>query len=109
MLSERAVKPMLFFRAALSLGALLLCVGCGNTLYAVNANSAETRLEEAKQLGAEQLAPYEYYYAKAHLEKAMVEAAEAEYGTASDLAQISEEYSAKAVKLSREARRGAGR
>ncbi len=100
---------MLTFRAALSVGALLLCVGCGNTLYAVDANSAEEKLEEARQLGAEELAPYEYYYAKAHLEKAASEAAEAEYGYASDLAEISEEYAIKAAKLSREARRGAGR
>ena len=96
---------MLFLRAVLSVGALLLCVGCGNTLYAGHANSAEERLEEAKQLGAEELAPYEYYYAKAHLEKATSEAAEAEYGNASDLAEISEAYSLKAVKLSKEARR----
>lgn len=100
---------MPFLRAVLSVSALLLCVGCGNTLYAVRANSASERLEEARQLGAEELAPYEYFYAKAHLEKAASEAAEAEYGNASDLAQLSEEYANKAVKLSREARRGAGR
>ncbi len=78
-------------------------------MYAINASSAQTRLEEAKQLGAEELAPYEYYYAKAHLEKAAQEAAQAEYGHATDLAAVSESYAKKAIRLSREARRGAGR
>lgn len=83
--------------------------GCGNGVYAVHANAAEERLQEARQLGAEELAPYEYYYAKAHLEKAATEAAQAEYGTAANLAEVSEEYAAKAVQVSRDARRGAER
>ena len=45
-------------------------------------NSAASRVEEAKALGAEQLAPYEYYYAKEHLQQAQVEAAEASYSDA---------------------------
>ena len=32
--------------------------GCGNTLYAIDANSAASKLEEAKELGAEKLAPF---------------------------------------------------
>jgi hypothetical protein len=109
MLSERAARPIFLLAAATSLGVLGFCVGCGNAIYAVHANAAEERVQEARQLGAEELAPYEYYYAKAHLEKAASEAAQAEYGNAADLAEISEEYANKAVKLSREARRGAGR
>src|SRR5688572_12330240 len=66
--------------------------GCGNALYAVHANDASSRLEEAKELGAERFAPYEYHLAKAHLEKAREEAAEADYGDANTLAQQSEEY-----------------
>lgn len=83
--------------------------GCGNTLYAIQANAASGRVEEAKELGAEKLAPYEYYYAKAHLEKAMSEAAAADYGDAADLAEIAEEYAEKAIRLSRDAHRGGGR
>ena len=56
---------------------LVAVTGCGNTLYAIQANSASSKVEEAKELGAEKYAPYEYYYAKAHLEKAETEAAEA--------------------------------
>jgi len=83
--------------------------GCGGTLYAVKANSASGKLEEARELGAEQYAPYEYFYAKEHLQKAQTEAAEADYGDAVDLAEASEEYASKAIRLTREARRGAGR
>ena|SRR5688572_10617889 len=101
-------------RLRLSLWALPLVfspviAGCGNTLYAINANSAASRIEEAKELGAEKYAPYEYYYAKAHMEKAQEEAADADYGDAANLAEIAEEYAAKAIRLSREAHRGGGR
>jgi hypothetical protein len=83
--------------------------GCGNTLYAIQANSASSKLAEAQELGAEKLAPYEYYYAKAHMEKAQEEAAAADYGDAADLAEVAEEYAEKAIRLSREAHRGGGR
>lgn len=83
--------------------------GCGNTLYAVQASSASSKLEEAQELGAEQYAPYEYFYAREHLQKAQTEAAEADYSDAIDLAETSEEYADKAIRLAREAHRGAGR
>jgi hypothetical protein len=83
--------------------------GCGNALYAIQANSASNKVEEAHELGAEKLAPYEYYFAKAHLEKAQEEAAGADYGDAIDLANTSEEYADKAIRLTRDAHRGAGR
>jgi len=83
--------------------------GCGHTLYAFQANSASSRLEEARELGAEKLAPYEFFYAQQHLEKAQEEAASADYSDASDLAEVAEEYAEKAIRLSREAHRGGGR
>ncbi len=89
--------------------ALLVATGCGNALYAVRVNAASGKLEEARELGAEQSAPYEYYYAKEHLQKAQSEAAEADYGDAVDLAATSEEYAKRAVRLAREAQREAGR
>lgn len=91
--------------ALLALGA----TGCGNALYAIQANSAATRLEEARQAGAEENAPYEYWYAKLHLEKASSEASEADYSDATQLAEIAEEYATKATRLAKEAKRGAGR
>jgi hypothetical protein len=89
--------------------ALLGSVGCGNAIYVMQVNSASTRLEEAREIGAEQLAPYDYYYAEEHLKKARQEAAEADYGDAIKLASAAEEHAAKAVKLAREAKGGEGR
>ena len=90
---------------SLTLGA----VACGNSIYAIQVNAASSKLEEAHALGAEQYAPYEYYYAKEHLAKAQTEAAEADYSDAVDLAEASEDYADKAIRLAREAHRGAGR
>jgi hypothetical protein len=73
--------------------------------YAISVNSASSRVEEARAVGAEQLAPYEYYFAKEHLEQAQVEAAEASYGDAANLAEEAEEYSNKAIELAQTARR----
>lgn len=91
------------------IAAGLLSTACGNTIYAIQANSAASKLEEAKALGAEQYAPYEYYYAKAHLEKAQSEAAEADYSDAANLAETAEEYADKAITLTRDAHEGGGR
>ncbi len=92
--------------AVLSLAGV---TGCGNTIYAFKANSAANKVEEAHELGAEKLAPYEYFYAKQHLEKAQEEAAEADYSDAINLAESSEDYAEKAIRLTRAAQRGAGR
>ena len=73
--------------------------------YAIAVNSAASRVEEAKAVGAEQLAPYEYYYAKEHLEQAQIEAAEASYSDAANLAEEAEEYANKAIELAQTARR----
>jgi hypothetical protein len=87
----------------------VLCVavlpGCGGAYYAISVNSAASRVEEAKAVGAEQLAPYEYYYAKEHLEQAQVEAAEASYSDAANLADEAEAYANKAIELAQSARR----
>jgi hypothetical protein len=95
--------------AVILLAAAVLPAGCGGALYAIQVNSAASRVAQAKELGAEQLAPYEYYYANEHLTKAMSEAAEGDYSDAKDFADIAEEYADKAIKLSKEAHRGAGR
>jgi hypothetical protein len=83
--------------------------GCGHTMYAISANSATEKLEEAHELNAELYAPYEYWFAQEHLDKAQTEASEGDYGDAIDLAEIGEEYADKAIELARNAHRGAGR
>jgi len=82
---------------------VLLCVsiasltGCGNSLYALRANAASVKLEEAREAGAQQRAPYEYTLAEEHLNKAMSEAAEADYGDAFNLANAAYDYADQAV------------
>ncbi|PIE05519.1 MAG: hypothetical protein CSA75_04325 [Sorangium cellulosum] len=96
-------------RAVVGAFALFTMSGCGGVLYAAQAGGAAAKLEEAKQVGAEQSAPYEYYYAQAHMKKASEEASQGDYGDAAELAEIAEEYADKAIRLAREAHRGAGR
>lgn len=89
--------------------ALLAMSGCGGVLYAAQAGAAASKLEQAKEVGAEERAPYEYYLAREHMIKAQEEASQGDYGDAADLAEIAEEYADKAIRLAREAHRGAGR
>ena len=65
--------------------------GCGNAMYAVSATTASSKLAEARELGAEQYAPYEYTMAREHLDKARTEAAEADYGDATELSDLAEQ------------------
>lgn len=102
------VRATAFGVLALSL-ALGFTSGCGGVYYAVQVNGAAARLAEARELGAEQLAPYEYYYAKSHLEQAQVEASEASYSDAALYAETADEYAEKAVELSRAAHKASGR
>jgi hypothetical protein len=83
--------------------------GCGNFFYALAAGGATSKIETAQQLGAEKYAPYEFYYAKEHLLKAMEEAASADYGDAIDLANEADHAAEKAITLSKAAHEGAGR
>src|SRR6185503_12759758 len=78
--------------------------GCG-LMYAIKASSAASKLEEAKVLGAEELAEYEYFYAYEYLEKASEEAADASYGDAIEMADVANEYAEKAIELSKDAHR----
>ncbi len=94
--STAALRKALSFIAPLV--AIAFCTsGCGNSLYALRANAAASKLEEARNAGAEQRAPYEYTLAKEHLDKAMSEAAEADYGDAYSMADAAYDYADKAV------------
>ena len=87
-----------------------LTLGCGGVYYAATVNAASARLEEERrEIGAEQLAPYEYYYAKAHLEQAQIEASEASYGDAANFAEAADEFAGKAIDLAESAHKAAGR
>lgn len=97
------------FACALIVLLSSLLFGCGPTLYTVNILPASRLVEQAKQAEAPEHAPYEYYYAQAHLEKAREEAAEANYQDAIRFAEIAEEHGAKARDLARRRLREMGR
>jgi hypothetical protein len=77
---------------------------CGGVQYAVAINAAASRVEEARTLGADQLSPYDYYFAREHLEQAQVEASEASYSDAVTLAREAEEHASVAIEVARKAR-----
>ncbi len=91
--------------------AAVLCLasgvsGCGGVYYAVSINAAHSRLEQARSMGAESAAPYEYYYAREHLREAQLHAAEASYGDAASYAETAETYAQKAIDLVQASKRG---
>jgi uncharacterized protein DUF4398 len=90
-----------------TLGAALTAPlsGCGGIQYSIAVNSAASRVEEAKALGADQLAPYEYYFAKEHLQQAQIEASEASYSDAVTLAEEAEAHANSAIELTQKALR----
>jgi hypothetical protein len=101
-------RPAWFFAASAAL-CLTGATGCGGFFYAIDASAAASKLETAQALGAEKYAPYEYYFAREHLQKAMEEAASADYGDAIDFAGEAEKYADKAIMLSKQAHEGSGR
>jgi hypothetical protein len=89
------MRGLLF--AVLLLGATPAIAGCGGVWYSVSVNAASSRLEQARQMGAETQAPFEYYYAREHLRQAQVEAQEASYSDAATYAETAELYAQKAI------------
>jgi hypothetical protein len=100
-------------RALLKAAGFMLLVSslpaCGGVYYAATIGGASSKLEEARVLGADTLAPYEYYYAKEHLEQAQFEAEAANYSDAAHYAETASAYAEKAVQLAQAANRAAGR
>ena len=56
---------------ALATVCLVGTSGCGNFFYAIYASGARAKLETAEKLGAQKCAPYEFHYAKEHLQTAI--------------------------------------
>src|SRR5687767_1400831 len=82
--------------------------GCGAAYYVVNVNAAQAGVEQAREMGAEAAAPYEYYYAREHLREAQLHGAEASYGDAASYAETAEVYAQKAIDQIQAAKRGEG-
>lgn len=87
------VGLLLVVVAAPGLGA------CGPVLYIGEMGSAEEALERAREANARWHAPYEYYFALVHLEKAREEAAAASYEDAIRFAKTAQDYGERARQL----------
>jgi hypothetical protein len=85
---------------AVSMLLALSSSGCGSVYYAASVNAASARVEQARSVGAERHAPYEFYYAQEHLRQAQIEASEASYGDAVAFAETAEEFAQKAIDIS---------
>jgi len=99
----RSLAPFALVAALVTLG------GCGPALYTINIMPGARAVEQAREAGAPEHAPYEYYYAEAHLSKAREEAAEASYQDAVRYAEIAEEFGTKGRDLARRRLREMGR
>jgi uncharacterized protein YceK len=95
-------------RWALVVALAALCAGCGPVLYTTGIRAAEQKLKQARDENARWYAPYEYYFAEAHLHQAQEEAADAAYEDAIRYAQTAEQWGARALAIT-ERRRQAER
>lgn len=96
--------------AVVSLAALCMSTeGCGGIAYTARANSVAGRVEAAREVQAEQYAPYYYYSATERVKKAQEEAARADYDDALDLLDEAEADADQAVQQAEAVRKGAGR
>ena len=77
----------------------LVASGCGPVLYTSHLRSAEQKLDQARDENARWYAPYEYYFAEAHLHQAQDEAADAAYEDAIRYAQTAEQWGARALAI----------
>jgi hypothetical protein len=80
-------------------------LGCGPALYTASIRSAEEKLDEARDENARWYAPYEYYYAEAHLKQARFEAAEASFEDAVRYAKTARDFSERALDIAQRKRR----
>jgi hypothetical protein len=103
------LPAILLALAAIAATTSLGSVGCGGVLYSARAASVDSKVENAKEMGAESLAPYYYYSAKERVAKAREEASRAEYGDALDLLDEAEANAEKAIEQAGAVRKGAGR
>jgi hypothetical protein len=95
-------KAMFAALLRLAVVSLALASGCAPTVYSVHVLPAARVVEEAEQAGAAEHAPYEYYFAQAHLTQARRAAAESAYQDAIRYAKVAAEHGRLAQRRARE-------
>jgi len=101
--STRAIAILTVVAAACLFG------GCGPVEYSAVILDAHSAMAEAREADAHIHAPYEYYYAREHIQKAREEAGYADYQAAVQFGRTAEEYALKARDIARRRRREMGR
>jgi hypothetical protein len=91
-------------RASCLLALAAFGAGCGPVLYTSSIHAAEQKLELAREENARWYAPYEYYFAEAHLEQSERLAAESAYEDAIRYAKVAEDFSGRALEITRRKR-----
>ena len=81
-----------------------LTTGCGPALYTSGIRTAELKLQSARDENARWYAPYEYYFAEAHLQQAREEAAQASYEDAIRYAKTARDFSDRALTITQRRR-----
>lgn len=94
-------------RAAFFLVVAVLLSGCSSLTTAVSVRSAQVRLEQAREAGAEEVAPFEYYYAREHWLQAQREAANSSHSDAATYASTAETWARKALDIANAAKKEA--
>jgi hypothetical protein len=97
-LSNRTFGPLLLLALSVSAAA------CGPVSYVSKIRSAEQKLKQARDENARWYAPYEYYFAEAHLRQSEHDAALASYEDAVRYAKIAEDFSTRALEITRRKR-----
>lgn len=90
---------MMLVAAAVAVSVL----GCGPGIYTARLWPAQRAVERARDAGAESRAPYLYWYAVAHLDKAQEEAGESSYQRAARYAGRAREAAEAAEAVARRA------
>lgn len=86
-----------------------LAMSCGPVQYSHYIMQATGILAEAEEADAEEQAPYEFTYAREHLDQARREVGYSDYQEAVKCARIAHEYGEKARDIALRARREKGR
>lgn len=99
----------MFAALRLTVVVMALLSACAPTVTSVHVLPAARVVAEAEEAGAAELAPYEYHFARVHLEQARAAAAESAYQDAIRYAKAAAEHARLALEHAQEARREARR
>ena len=94
---------------ACMVGLSCTVLSCGPVQYSHHILRASSAMAEAEEADAEREAPYEFWYADAHLKQARREVGYSDFQEAVKCARTAREYATKATEIANRRRRERGR